>query len=122
MNVRRVQRLCSVKGCKNTASYAISRSKEYGGVIICKECLKEAYEAAKTAEETGQKKINTTPPKPKNNVPLFYHPENDKPKAADDAPNTTEKYICPECGKVCANAGSLASHMKSHEKKGGGTE
>ena len=28
-----------------------------------------------------------------------------------------EAHVCTECGKSCKNAGSLANHMKSHDKK-----
>lgn len=29
-----------------------------------------------------------------------------------------EAHVCPECGKPCKNAGSLANHMKSHKQGG----
>ena len=43
MYVKKLKRKCGVKGCKNTESYAISKSREMGNSIIaCKECLVEA--------------------------------------------------------------------------------
>ena len=43
MYVKKIKRKCGVKGCKNTESYAISKTREMGNSIIaCKECLLEA--------------------------------------------------------------------------------
>ena len=43
MYVKKIKRKCGVRGCKNTESYAISKSREMGNSIIaCKECLLEA--------------------------------------------------------------------------------
>ena len=40
MYAKRLKRKCSVRGCKNTDTFAISRTRELGGsVIICKSCL-----------------------------------------------------------------------------------
>ena len=52
MNYKQVKRKCNVRGCKNTASFHISRTREIGNsVIICKECLQEALTAI--SERTG---------------------------------------------------------------------
>lgn len=41
--VKKIKRKCGVRGCKNTESYAISKSREMGNSIIaCRECLAEA--------------------------------------------------------------------------------
>ena len=43
MFVRQVKRKCSVRGCKSTDCFAISRTREVGNtVIICKNCLGKA--------------------------------------------------------------------------------
>lgn len=43
MYVKKIKRKCGVRGCKNTETYAISKSREMGNSIIaCKECLMEA--------------------------------------------------------------------------------
>lgn len=43
MYVKKIKRKCGVRGCKNTVSYAISKTREMGNSIIaCKECLMEA--------------------------------------------------------------------------------
>lgn len=112
MNIKKVNRLCTVKGCKNTASYAISRSSEYGGIIICKSCLEEALKAVDIAEEKGLNKVNTNATKEKSAAALFYHPEEVR---SEDDEKTKPTFICSECGKVCGSAAGLKSHMKTHK-------
>lgn len=68
MFVKRIKRVCGVRGCKNTDVFAISKSKDMGNsVIACKDCLKEALASIETYVE---------PPKVIREIkPLFYHPE-----------------------------------------------
>ena len=69
MNVKRVKRICGVRGCKNTESFALSKFREMGNsVIICKECLKNALDSIDNYAEP-EKKVKTE------QKPLFYHPE-----------------------------------------------
>lgn len=43
MYVKKIKRKCGVKGCRNTETYAISKSREMGNSIIaCKDCLMDA--------------------------------------------------------------------------------
>ena len=59
MFVKGVKRKCSVRGCKNTDCFAISRTREVGNtVIICKSCLGKALGA-----------IDDIDPKTKSNIP-----------------------------------------------------
>lgn len=59
MFVRQVKRKCSVRGCKCTECFAISRTREVGNtVIICKSCLGKALGA-----------IDEIDPKTKSNIP-----------------------------------------------------
>lgn len=52
MYVKKLKRKCGVRGCKNTDTYAISKSREMGNSIIaCKECL---IEALATIEEQNK--------------------------------------------------------------------
>ena len=52
MYVKRIKRKCGVRGCKNTDSYAISKSREAGNSIIaCKECLLEALAVIEEANK-----------------------------------------------------------------------
>lgn len=61
MFVRQVKRKCSVRGCKSTDCFAISRTREVGNtVIICKSCLSSALES-----------LNEINPKTKSNIPVI---------------------------------------------------
>ena len=61
MFVRQVKRKCSVRGCKNTDCFAISRTREVGNtVIICKSCLDEALAS-----------LDEIDPKTKSNIPAI---------------------------------------------------
>lgn len=59
MYIKKIKRKCNVRGCKNTETYAISKSREMGNSIIaCKECMLEAlaeielkYAPAEVVEE-----------------------------------------------------------------------
>lgn len=71
MRARRIKRICSVRGCKNTDCYVIARFCEFANsVIICKDCLKDALSAidpsifeVKTIEEPTAENIeNATEP------------------------------------------------------------
>lgn len=43
MYAKKIKRKCGVRGCKNTVSYAISKSREMGNsIIMCKDCLMDA--------------------------------------------------------------------------------
>lgn len=58
MYIKRVKRKCSVRGCKNTDCFAISRTREVGNtVIVCRSCLENALAA-----------IDELPPNAKSNV------------------------------------------------------
>lgn len=59
MYVKKIKRKCGVRGCKNTVSYAISKSREMGNSIIaCKECL---LEALAVIEEQNKPVVETFP-------------------------------------------------------------
>ena len=65
MFVRQVKRKCSVRGCKNTECFAISKVREVGNtVIICKNCLSDALGA-----------IDEIDPKTKSNIPSLDNTE-----------------------------------------------
>ena len=55
IHFKKVKRKCGVRGCKNTASHHLSRSREFGNsVIICADCLKEALSAISEGQTAGQ--------------------------------------------------------------------
>lgn len=72
MYAKRLKRKCSVRGCKNTDTFAISRTRELGGsVIICKSCLGKALSVIDDINpETGSNiKVTTGGEAPK----LFFN-------------------------------------------------
>lgn len=60
MNIRKVRKKCMMRGCKNTDTYAISKTREFGGVILCKDCLSSASSEIKVLE-TPKKASATNP-------------------------------------------------------------
>lgn len=71
MNIKRIKRICDVRGCRCMDSYAISLSREVGNsVIICRSCVEKALEAMQNAPEKEERPIRTV-----SIPPLFYHPE-----------------------------------------------
>lgn len=51
MYTRKIKRKCGVRGCRNTVSYALSKTREMGNsVIICEECLKASLDAIEEVE------------------------------------------------------------------------
>jgi hypothetical protein len=113
MKVRRLKRMCAVKGCNCTDTFAITKTCEFGGVIICEECLRDAV----IAIESGG--IYEPEKKTKSDVPLFHHPSEDDLPLPYTAGIT---YSCAECGKNFKNAFALRSHMKMHQRKGAENE
>ena len=86
MFVKKIKRICGVRGCKHTEVFAISKTKDLGNsVIICKDCLKEAIASIENYVE---------PVKVKREIkPLFYHPEETKvtlSSVADNEPKPVE--------------------------------
>jgi hypothetical protein len=127
MYVKKVKRKCGVRGCKNTESYAFSRTREVGNsVIICRDCLADALAASADTEqaagESSAAKKDTAAP------PLFFNaaalgvpteqaesedtaepPEND-----DEAEDAEEDagYVCAVCGKAFTSAKGLNAHRR----------
>ena len=71
MRARKIKRICSVRGCRNTDCYVIARFCEFANsVIICKDCLRDALAVInpsvfefKAAEEPKAENIeNVTEP------------------------------------------------------------
>lgn len=64
MHLKKVKRLCGVKGCRNTDCYCLSKSAEIGtSVIICKDCITKTYDLivpkpAVQTEPTAKKKTS----------------------------------------------------------------
>ena len=42
MKIKKIKRKCEVRGCKNTDTYSLTNTNEFGNsVIICEECFKK---------------------------------------------------------------------------------
>ena len=54
MKVKKLKRICSVRGCRNVANvYALSKAREMGNsVIMCSDCMKEALQSIKELDVT----------------------------------------------------------------------
>ena len=66
MYIKKIRRICDVKGCKNMDSFFISRIAEGGGsIVVCADCIREAAKAIENYKEP-EKKANgekSEPPK-----------------------------------------------------------
>jgi len=84
MYARKVRRKCSIRGCRCTESFAISKTREIGNsVIICKNCLKEgiiAIDEIKPNEKSNIPKSN-----PANIPSLFFNAQTTREKTNEDA-------------------------------------
>lgn len=72
VNVKRLKRMCSVRGCRNTDSFSVSGTREHGNtVIMCGECIKAALAAIEecTQAAPSEKKQYETAPQ------LFFEGE-----------------------------------------------
>ncbi len=70
MNVKKIKRKCGVRGCKNTASFVISKTREMGGsIIMCRECMADALKSTEGYVEP--EKVKKAP------KPLFPHPKSE---------------------------------------------
>ena len=134
MYVRKVKRICGVRGCRNTQSYSVSLSREAGNsIIICQECAKKVFEALKDEPAPVATALSKNEP-----AALFYHPEienvaEEETEAAapaeiaapeEENENVAEEldeeldpeataYICPNCKKGFKTERGLKQHMKS---------
>lgn len=105
MYMKKIKRKCSIKGCKNNDSFMFSKSAEMGSsIIICKDCLEQAYNLAKDYKEPEKPTVNAAPP------PMFFGdrlkqmaketPVEPVPaKAEKAAENTENSFVCSRCGK-----------------------
>lgn len=138
MYARKVRRKCSIRGCRCTESFAISKTREIGNsVIICKNCLKDGLVAID--EIKPKAKTNIPKSNPANIPSLFFNAqiqpketvqestakdsgiiENEDHKESglitedyqtQDA-EEVEECKCPDCGKVFDSERGLKSHQR----------
>lgn len=125
MYVRRVKRKCNVRGCRNTDSFAISRTREAGNsVIICKDCLTAALAA--TDEIEPDAKSNIPAMETAKIPPLFFNAQaqGTEPAASDEntepaetAAQVANHFVCPHCGKAFDSEKGLKAHARHCEQQ-----
>lgn len=120
MYLKRVKRKCSIRGCKNTDCFAISRTREVGNTVIaCKECLEQALDGIKNIPAEAKSNI----PKSGDPVipPLFFNAEitaedpekNAISEASEDSSNESKgTFICECCGKAFESEKGLKAHKR----------
>ena len=94
MYIRQVKKKCGVRGCANTETFAIAKTRsEIGNIYICASCLAEALsgvDEAREAHAERQKLIaNSKPPA------LFFSavPETEVPAAAEEESETVDEAV-----------------------------
>lgn len=63
MFIKKIKRICSVRGCKNTQNvFIISRRREVGGsVAICTDCMRDAIKDTESYKEPEKAKTTIRP-------------------------------------------------------------
>lgn len=96
MKIKKIKKKCEVRGCKNTDTYSLTNTNEFGNsVIICEECLKKAVKAVAEYDPSAEKKtVSVLPP------PLFFHGGIEKTvenaeETVETEDNNTEEYPIP---------------------------
>ena len=107
MNVKKIKRKCGVRGCKNTASFVISKTREMGGsVIMCRDCMIEALKSTEGYVEPEKVK---KPPKP-----LFPHSNSEVTlSSANDVEPKPDEVINADAEDVDI---SVAEDIVTHEE------
>ena len=121
MNIRKVKRKCSVRGCKNTDCFAISKVREVGNsVIICASCLKDGVEAVEGYIPEPKKKHKTAPPLFYNNVNRARVNTKIQPQGDEDDKETkvigVSAFVCAVCGKEYKTESAYKKHLTSHSE------
>jgi len=121
VNIRKIKRMCAVKGCRNREAYTTSRVRDFGNtVIICEECAKGIVEAiskyGETGTGTGAKQGDVS------DTPLFYgHLINPEATPALTGTPFTEgglgadkaAFACSKCGREFTTAAGRSNHEKA---------
>lgn len=108
-SVRRVRRICDVKGCRNTDCYSISKSRETGNsIIMCRECLAGGLDAIEEVQKNSPAPKETEKREPPE---LFFLGAISKSK-------TEEKAAAS--GEEPAEAGSTKEKSTAEKSKASG--
>ncbi len=144
MYVKKLKRICDVKGCKNVETFAIGRYKQLGGgPVICKQCLEDALKEAKNPDITDRAdakavKIMSSSLFPRGiaDVPpvevkaddgktvesgeeseISVETSAEKSNEDKQADDENKSYVCPNCGKKFKTEQGLNNHLKNCIKK-----
>lgn len=116
MKVKKIKRICGVRGCKNTKNvYALSLRNEMGNsVIMCEDCMKEALKAVESyVEPTKAKK------QPELDVTLSSVAENE-PKPVEVVDAVTEDIhtsVAEDTVTITEQKASTNTKKKPNKKK-----
>lgn len=110
MVVKKIRRICDVRGCRNMVAYNISANRQIGNsVIICEDCLRAALKAVEHYNDDGFNKY-----KPTTAPPLFFNnvaeADEDINTEHTDIDNSTE-YSCNFCDKKFKTESGLHRHI-----------
>lgn len=63
LNVRRVKRICDMRGCKETDCFSFARGNEFvNPIILCKNCVKDMYNIVFPSSEVEAPASDTVVP------------------------------------------------------------
>jgi len=110
MKVKQIKRRCMVNGCRNTASFHITRRNQLGNSIhICEDCLREALcciddvKIDEVAEEISEQSV----------AEMIA----DNTNTSEEVDEKEKVFICGFCGKEYKTEAGLAAHKeKAHFK------
>ena len=116
MYARKVRRKCSIRGCRCTESFAISKTREIGNsVIICKNCLKDGLIAI---DEIKPKAKSNIPKSNPSNIPSLFFNAQIKPSEStnEDAEKMTIPQSLPEANPAPFTQGSQDEQSFSEDE------
>lgn len=112
MNVKKIRHICNVRGCKNTAAYTVSRTREMGNsIIICSDCAKEICKAINEYDPRQDKKKHVKEP------PALFYPQNIKKRLVSEEDEKVISFVCDQCKKEYKTEKGLEQHMKTHKEE-----
>lgn len=134
MKVKKIKKKCEVRGCKNTDTFALTNTNEFGNsIIICEECLKRAVKAVSEYDSSVTVQKAYMPP-----PPVFFNVIPEAEVKGDTVEEATEEtvadvkqteddgkdkeaesisYTCPDCGKEYKTEQGLSKHKCTSEDK-----
>lgn len=143
MYIKKIRRICDVKGCKNMDSFFISRIAEGGGsIVVCADCIRKAAKAIENYKEPEKKASGEKSEPPKfifsrtdaemgivtksevNSVPATHEPNGKMPEFVPGEASATETVTDAESSKTDNSDKAVVTEApkkpaKKSKKKGG---